>query len=84
MGHDVNTKVTRIVRDQFSLPEDRVRPESSFVEDLGADSLVLVQMTLRFEETFDIRIDVEDVERIVTVQDAINYVERQIAARDAR
>jgi acyl carrier protein len=52
-----------------------------FVDDLGADSLRLVEMTLVFEETFDIDIEDADVEKILTVQDAIDYVEKQVATR---
>ena len=81
MGQEIASKVRRIIGHQFNLAEDRIKPESSFVDDFGADSLVLVQMTLRLEETFDIRIDVGDVEKIFTVQNAIDYVEKQVAER---
>jgi acyl carrier protein len=81
MGQEITSKVRRIIGHQFTLAEDRIKPESSFVDDFGADSLSLVQMTLRLEETFDIRIDVEDVEKIFTVQNAIDYVEKQVAER---
>lgn len=78
---DTATEIKRIIRDQFQIDEASIRPESSFVADLGADSLRLVEMTLVFEEAFDIDIEDEDVAQILTVRDAIDYVEKRVMAR---
>lgn len=81
MPGDTEDRIRRIIRERFNVSDDLIKPEASFIDDLGADSLSLVQMTLVFEETFDIDIDVEDVAEILTVQDAIDYVEKQVTAR---
>jgi acyl carrier protein len=60
------------------LPQEQVRPQASFVEDLGADSLAIAQLTLAFEEAFDIDISEKAVEHLRTVQDAIDCIERQM------
>jgi acyl carrier protein len=80
MHQDVARKITRIVQEQLRVPEDRIKPESSFVDDLGADSLGLVKLTLLFEETFDIDIEDADVEQIQTVQHAIDFVTKHVKA----
>jgi acyl carrier protein len=81
MLQDTASKIRRIICEQLQVSEDRIRPESSFVDDLGADSLRLVEMTLVFEEAFDIDIEDEDVVKIVTVRDAIHYVETWVTAQ---
>ena len=81
MPQDTATEIKRIIREQFQIPEDRIRPESYFIRDLGADSLRLVEMTLVFEDAFDIDIDDEDVAQILTVRDAIDYVEKRVTAQ---
>ena len=82
MDEGVATTVTRIIRERLRVADDEIRPESSFVEDLGADSLSLVEMTLSFEDAFGIDIEDDDVGEIRTVHDAIRYVEERVAARD--
>lgn len=67
-------KVKEIVVDQLGVAEDEVTEESSFVDDLGADSLDVVELIMAFEEAFDIEIPDEDAERIATVKDAVNYL----------
>jgi acyl carrier protein len=81
---DTASQIRRIIYEQFDVSEDRVKPEAVFVDDLGADSLRLVDMTLAFEEMFDIDIEDEDVEKILTVQDAIDYVEKRTTAQPPR
>jgi len=71
---DVKEKVKQIICEQLSVAEEDVVPEASFVDDLGADSLDLVEMIMAMEEAFDISIADEDAEKIKTVQDAWNYV----------
>jgi acyl carrier protein len=73
---DISAEVKRIIREQLDVDEAQVKPESSFIEDLGADSLGLVELVLAFEEAFEIDIPDEDTEKIRTVQDAINYIEK--------
>ena len=68
-------KVKEIVVEQLGVSEDQVKPEASFVEDLGADSLDQVELVMALEEEFDIEISDEDAEKIQTVQNAIDYVE---------
>ena len=67
-------KVKKIVAEKLSVEADEVVPEASFVDDLGADSLDLVELIMAMEETFDIEIPDEEAEKIQTVQDAMNYI----------
>jgi len=67
-------KVINIISEQLSVEKDKVVPSASFVDDLGADSLDLVELIMAMEEAFDIEIPDEVAEKIVTVQDAINHV----------
>ncbi len=71
----VEEKVKAIIREQLSVSEEDVVSQASFVDDLGADSLDLVEMIMAMEEAFNISIADEDAEKIKTVQDAINYVQ---------
>ena len=74
-NRDVVAEVKAIIKEQFEVDERDIKPESSFLDDLGADSLGLVELVLAFEERFEIDIPDEDTEKIRTVQDAIDYVE---------
>jgi acyl carrier protein len=76
MGTDISSEVKRIIKEQLDVDEKDIKPESSFIDDLGADSLGLVELVLAFEEAFEIDIPDEDTEKIRTVQDAIEYIER--------
>jgi acyl carrier protein len=71
----VEEKVKAIIREQLSVSEEDVVPQASFVDDLGADSLDLVEMIMAMEEAFNISIADEDAEKIKTVQDVINYIQ---------
>jgi acyl carrier protein len=75
---NIEEKVRAIICEQLSVPEEDVKLEASFVDDLGADSLDLVEMIMAMEETFNISIADEDAEKIKTVQDAINYIKANI------
>ncbi len=70
----VEEQVKAIICEQLSVEEADVVPEASFVDDLGADSLDLVELIMAMEEKFGVEIADEDAEKIKTVQDAINYV----------
>ena len=71
----IQEKVIQIVCDQLGVSKDKVTPQTSFVNDLGADSLDTVELVMEFEEEFDINIPDEDAEKIQTVGDAIRYVQ---------
>lgn len=70
----VEEKIQKIVAEKLSVEPSEVLPEASFVDDLGADSLDLVELIMAMEEAFDIEIADEDAEKLQTVQDAINYI----------
>ena len=71
----IEDKVKEIIVDQLGVEAEQVKPEASFIDDLGADSLDTVELVMAFEEEFDIEIPDEDAEKITTVKDAINYIE---------
>lgn len=73
----VENKVKKIIIDQLDVTEDEVTQQASFVDDLGADSLDIVEMVMAFEEEFGIEIPDEDAEKIKTVQDAIEYINKK-------
>ena len=70
----VEDKVKKLIAEKLSVDVSEVVPEASFADDLGADSLDLVELIMTMEEEFDIDIRDEDAENLVTVQDAINYI----------
>ncbi len=72
----VEEKVKQIIVEQLGVDEAEVTPSASFVDDLGADSLDQVELIMAFEEAFDIEIPDEDAEKIKTVQDAVDYVQK--------
>lgn len=71
---DIFAEVKRIIVEQLDVDEAQIKLESSFIDDLGADSLGLVELVLAFEETFDLDIPDEDTEKIRTVQNAVDYI----------
>ncbi|MGW8194158.1 MAG: acyl carrier protein [Desulforhopalus sp.] len=73
----IEQEMIDIIVEQLSVEKDKVVPNASFVDDLGADSLDLVELIMAMEEGFDIEIPDEDAEGITTVQDAIDYVNKQ-------
>ncbi len=70
----IEERVKKIIVEQLGVKEDEVRNESSFVEDLGADSLDTVELVMALEEEFDTEIPDEEAEKITTVQSAIDYI----------
>ena len=72
---EVQDKIKQIIVDELGVDEAEVTENARFIEDLGADSLDLVELVMRFEEEFDIEIPDEDAEKITTVQQIIDYVE---------
>lgn len=75
MDNNIFEKVKSIIVEQLSVDESEVTPESSFVDDLGADSLDIVELIMAFEEAFGMEIPDEDAEKIVTVGDAVRYIQ---------
>jgi acyl carrier protein len=73
-------KVKQIIVDQLSVEESEVTPTASFVDDLGADSLDRVELIMALEEAFDLEIPDEEAEKIKTVQDAVDYIEKNSKA----
>ncbi len=74
MSEDLTKKVFSIIAEQLGVDEEEIKLESSFVDDLGADSLDIVELVMALEEEYGIEIPDEDAEKIQTVQDAINYI----------
>lgn len=70
----VEEKVKKIIMDQLSVSAEEVKPEASFIEDLGADSLDLTELIMAMEEEFKLEIADEDAQKILKVKDAINYI----------
>ena len=70
----VTQRLREIIAEQLGISEEEIVPEASFVYDLGADSLDLVELIMALEEEFDMEISDEDAEKIQTVQDAISYI----------
>ena len=71
----IEERVKKIIVDQLGADSAQVKPEASFIEDLGADSLDTVELVMALEEEFDIEIPDEEAEKITTVQSAIDYVQ---------
>ena len=70
-------KVRDIVVTELGVTEEEVTPEAKFVDDLGADSLDVVELIMKFEEEFDLEIPDEDAEGLQTIQDAVDYIEKK-------
>ncbi|MDM3847919.1 MAG: acyl carrier protein [Aphanizomenon gracile PMC627.10] len=73
-------KVKKIVADQLSVDAEKITPQSIFMEDLGADSLDTVELVMALEEEFEIEIPDEAAEKIASVQDAVDYIDKQVGA----
>ena len=69
-------KLQAIIADVLNVPKDDITPETTFVDDLGADSLDIFQIIMGIEEEFDIEIDNEEAEKITTVQDAVEQIKK--------
>lgn len=72
---EIESKVKEIIADKLGVDEDNVKPEASFTNDLGADSLDTVELIMEFEKAFNITIPDDKAEKIATVGDAIAYIE---------
>ena len=74
-SEEVFEKVKNIIVEQLGVSETAVTPEASFIDDLGADSLDIVELVMSLEEAFDIEIPDTEAEKIVTVGDVVKYIE---------
>jgi acyl carrier protein len=75
MAQSSEDRLKKIIADQLSVNEDDVVPEASFIDDLNADSLDLVELIMSLEEEFGVKISDEDAAKIQTVQDAMDYLQ---------
>ncbi len=74
-SEEITEKVKSIIVDQLGVSVEEVTPEASFIEDLGADSLDIVELIMALEEAYEIEIPDEDAEKIQTVEDVISYIQ---------
>lgn len=81
---EILEKVVQIVSDQMGVDKAEITPETSFVDDLNADSLDTVELVMELEDEFDMSIPDEEAEKIKTVGDAVSYVERQLTVKAAK
>ncbi len=79
---DIAERVKAIISDQLMVDPEEITEESSFVEDLGADSLDTVELIMEFEDEFGIEISDEDAEKITTVGEAITYLEKLVEEKE--
>ncbi|MBV6478645.1 MAG: Acyl carrier protein [Ignavibacteria bacterium] len=78
---EITAKVKQAVVDKLGVEESKVTDEASFINDLGADSLDTVELVMKFEEEFDIKIPDEDAEKIQKVGDAVKYIADKVSAK---
>ena len=74
----IEDKIISIIAEKLNLSKDQVKPEASFVDDLGADSLDLVELVMAMEEEFGMEVPDEDAEKLRTVKDVIEYVKKRL------
>jgi acyl carrier protein len=80
---DVETKVKEIIMQKLGTSEEKITPQASFRNDLGADSLSTVELMMELEDVFGVTIEEEEAEKIQTVNDAVTYIEKKLAAKGA-
>jgi acyl carrier protein len=74
----VEERVKEIIAEQLGLEKEDIQLDASFIDDLGADSLDIVEMIMTIEDEYDVEISDDDAEKIATVQDAINYIKEKM------
>ncbi len=79
---EITARLKEIVMDRLDVEEDQIKPEASFVEDLGADSLDIVELIMGIEEEFDIEIPDEDAEKLTNVGEAMDYVKNKLGVEE--
>ncbi len=80
MGTDLEQRVSAIIVEQLGATREEIVPEASFTDDLGVDSLTMVELVMAMEESFDIEIPDDDAEKIQTIGDAISYLKEKLEA----
>ena len=75
---DIETRVKAIIADKLSIAEEKIVDNARFFDDLGADSLDLAEFVMKLEDEFSITISDEDAQKIVTVKDAVDYIQKKI------
>ena len=75
---DITAKVRELIKEKLNIDENEIVPAARFIEDLGADSLDTVELIMKFEEEFEMDIPETEAEKLLTVQDAINYIEKNL------
>lgn len=78
MSDSLEEKVTEIIVEQLGATKEEIVPEASFIDDLGADSLDIVELVMAMEETFDVEIPDDDAEKIQTIGDAVSYLRNRL------
>lgn len=78
MASDLEQRVKEIIKEKLGLSDEEIVPEASFIDDLGADSLDIVEVVMELEEAFQIEIDDEDAEKIQTIGDAYAYLKSRV------
>ena len=80
MGNNLETRVSAIIVEQLGASKEELVPEASFVDDLGADSLDIVELVMAMEETFDIEIPDDAAEKMLTIGDVVTYLKERLEA----
>ena len=80
MGNNLETRVSAIIVEQLGASKEEIVPEASFVDDLGADSLDIVELVMAMEETFDIEIPDDAAEKMLTIGDVVTYLKERLEA----
>lgn len=75
MSLEIPAKIKEVIVEQLGVDAERVRPEASFIDDLGADSLDIVELVMAMEEEFDIEIPYEEAEKLKSVSDVVSYLQ---------
>ena len=75
----VEERIKKIIAEQLGVKEEEVKPESAFIDDLGADSLDTVELIMSLEEEFNIEIPDDDAEKMIKVSDVISYIKTKVA-----
>jgi len=73
-------RVSEIIVEQLGISKEEIKPEASFIDDLGADSLDIVELVMAMEEEFDIEIPDDDAEKLQTIGDALSYIKERVPA----
>ncbi|MDR1651265.1 MAG: acyl carrier protein [Synergistaceae bacterium] len=79
---EIMVKLKELVIDRLNVEEDQIKPDASFIEDLGADSLDIVELIMGIEEEFDVEIPDEDAEKLTNVGEALAYVKGKLGVED--